>query len=590
MVTQNNLFKKIAGVALILCLLFSLTPAGAASGGYIEVGTIPVPDFTGTPLKGKAPLEVQFTDNSSGAQKSMKYLWDFGDGSTSTDKNPKHTYTKEGYFTVTLTLTNDYGTKNMSKKDYVYVGSGPIANFTADKTSSTSALNVRFTDQSTGAPTSWLWDFGDGTTSTEKNPSHSYSKLGSYNVSLTVSNSFGKDTMTKSSYININAAPYVFFTANTSGTRQIAFTSFANVTEPATYSWNFGDGTSSSEKNPTHTFKTAGKYTVSLTVGDKYSNYTYTIKNLSVPDPIKADFTAANNIGGSPLKVQFTDTSSGSNLSYHWNFGDGTTSNDKNPSHTYNTPGTYNVALTVIGGCGVDSIIKNGFVSVGKVPVAEFTGTPTSGSSPLAVQFTDNSKGENLKYSWDFGDGKTSTDKNPKHTYEKSGTYTVKLTVSNSYGNNTATKDKYITVGSVPRANFNADVLSGIAPHPVQFTDLSTGEPTSWSWDFGDGSTSTEKNPKHTYQKSGYYNVTLTVKNAYGQSTLYRMGDGQEVWAEDANKTTEKAPEEVKTNEPAEEPQPTEEKKKTAIPGFGLTLAIAAVFCLAGIGAYKKRK
>lgn len=595
MVTHGNLFKKVAGVALVLCLLLSLAPTGTASSGYIEVGTIPVPDFSGTPLRGKAPLDVQFTDNSSGAKQNMTYKWDFGDGNTSTATNPKHTYTKEGNYTVTLTLTNDYGTKSATKTNYVYVGSGPVADFTANNTAGKSPLSVKFTDASSGNPTKYLWNFGDGTTSSEKSPTHVYNQTGTYNVSLTVTNDFGTDTKTSNSLVNVGVAPYVFFTANgTVNSKQVVFTTHGDTSGTAgNYSWNFGDGKTSTEKNPTHTYASAGTYNVTLNVTNSYGTSTYTLRNVSITDALKADFNATNNLGSAPLNVKFNDLTvgSGGNSTYLWNFGDGTTSADRNPSHSYNRSGQYTVTLTVTNPCGAtDSIVKTSYVSVGYVPVADFTGTPTSGVAPLNVQFTDNSQGSDLTYAWDFGDGSTSTTKSPSHIYNASGTYTVKLTVSNSYGNNTVTKTNYITVGNVPRANFSADVLSGIAPHPVQFTDLSTGSPTSWSWDFGDGGTSTEKNPRHTYQYSGYYNVTLTVKNAYGESSLYRLGDGQEVWAEDQNKTntTETVEEEETapvTNETEEEPP------KSAIPGFSFVLVIAAIFCLAGVGAlYKKRK
>ncbi|MDY0267142.1 MAG: PKD domain-containing protein [Methanimicrococcus sp.] len=340
---------------------------------------------------------------------------------------------------------------------------------------------------------------------------------------------------------------------------------------------------------------------MTLSVSNSYGTYNYTLKNISVTNNLKADFSAANNMGSSPLKVSFTDTTTGagSGSSYLWNFGDGATSTDKNPTHTYTKTGTYSVALTVTNPCGAtDSILKSNSISVGNVPVAGFSGTPTNGVSPLAVSFTDKSLGENLTYSWDFGNGKTSSEKNPKHTYTESGIYTVKLTVKNAYGTHTATKDKYISVGVAPRANFQADVLSGVAPHPVQFTDLSTGEPTSWAWNFGDGGTSTEKNPKHTYQKSGYYNVTLTVKNAYGQSTLLRLDNGQMIYEEDQKKTettddSNKIDETNKTDvieNKTDDTNKTDEKPKSAIPGFGILIAIAAVLGLVAVGAYSRKK
>jgi FOG: PKD repeat len=511
---KNKQLGKVMTGLLVLALLFSLMPISLASdAGYIAVGALPVPDFAGQPLRGKAPLEVKFTDNSyQGVRENIKYTWNFGDGTTSNQiGNVTHTYTKEGNYTVSLTISNSYGNRTETKTNYIYVGGGVIADFTADKTTP-SPLAVKFTDKSSGNPTKYAWDFGDGSTSTEKNPSHTYTSTGQYTVKLTVSNEFGSDTKTSTSFINVGTAPYVFFTANgTINSKQVTFTTHGNVAE-GTYRWDFGDGTTSSEKDPIHTYKSTGVYNVTLAVSNAYGTYNYTLKNVSITDTLKADFSATNNQGSSPLRVQFTDTSigSGNTSSFLWNFGDGTTSTERNPTHTYNRTGQYTVALTVTNPCGAtNSTLKSNYVSVGNVPVADFVGTPTNGLAPLDVQFTDRSQGANLSYSWDFGDGTTSTAKDPKHTYTAEGNYTVKLTVSNVYGTNTATKDKYIVVGLAPRADFQADVLSGIAPHPVQFTDLSKGNPTSWHWEFGDGSTSTEKNPKHTYQNSGYYDVTL---------------------------------------------------------------------------------
>jgi len=156
------------------------------------------------------------------------------------------------------------------------------------------------------------------------------------------------------------------------------------------------------------------------------------------------------------------------------------------------------------------------------LPVAAFSASPTSGNAPLKVQFTDKSTGSPTSWKWNFGDGKTSTSKNPAYIYTKAGKYAISLTVKSAAGTNTKTIKNYITVKTAPVkpvAVFSGSPTSGKAPLTVKFTDKSTGSPTSWKWSFGDKTYSTSKSPVHKYSKVGKYTVSLTVKNAAGNST-----------------------------------------------------------------------
>lgn len=154
-------------------------------------------------------------------------------------------------------------------------------------------------------------------------------------------------------------------------------------------------------------------------------------------------------------------------------------------------------------------------------PVADFTAEPRVGDPPLTVTFHDLSYGTVNDYLWTFGDGSTSTLQNPVHTYFVPGSYSVSLLVSNAYGSNRRTAEDFIVIGSPPIARFLAEPGMGQAPLTVQFTDLSTGNPKSWEWSFGDGSQSSDKNPVHIFQNAGNYNVTLRVTNAYGTDKYY---------------------------------------------------------------------
>ena len=159
------------------------------------------------------------------------------------------------------------------------------------------------------------------------------------------------------------------------------------------------------------------------------------------------------------------------------------------------------------------------------IPVAAFSANPTYGTVPLAVQFTDTSTNAPTGWNWSFGDGNYSTLQSPAHTYTSAGTYTVSLTASNAAGTSIATKTGYIDVTShaiPPTASFTGIPTTGTVPLAVQFTDLSNGSPVTWNWSFGDGSSSTTRNPLHTYPVNGTYTVSLEVTNAAGSNTAIR--------------------------------------------------------------------
>lgn len=157
-------------------------------------------------------------------------------------------------------------------------------------------------------------------------------------------------------------------------------------------------------------------------------------------------------------------------------------------------------------------------------PVADFTAKPLSGSNPLIVHFTDQSSGIPSAWNWNFGDGTTSTDQNPVHTYLAAGTFTVSLTVTNNFGSDKKTRSGMISSGIAPVAAFSGSPRDGNAPLEVHFTDTSTGQPVAWSWDFGDGTTSTLENPVHVYSEGGSYPVTLTVANLFGADSRIQNG------------------------------------------------------------------
>jgi len=337
-------------------------------------------------------------------------------------------------------------------------GEPPVAAFTGSPTSGAAPLTVAFTDQSMGEITSWAWDFDNNgvVDSNVQNPSWTYATPGTYAVKLTVTGPYGTDDEVKANYITVTA-------------------------------------------------------------------------------PVKpvAAFTATPTSGYAPLTVQFTDLSTNNPTSWKWEYrkNPGTWvqfSTAQNPSFTFNETGFYSIRLTVTNAAGSNTVTRMNYIIVTRLPkpVANFVASPTSGLSPLTVQFTDASMNNPVTWKWEYRKGsgtwvQFSTVQNPSFTFNETGFYSIRLTVTNAAGGNTVTKANYITVNPVrkPVALFSQDKVFGRAPLTVSFRDRSLYNPTEYLWTFGDGTTSTEQNPVHTYTRSGLFTVQLSVSNAAGSDT-----------------------------------------------------------------------
>ena len=503
-----------------------------------EHDMIPVTDFIGEPTEGEAPLSVQFSDKSLGIPTS--WAWEFGDGGTSTERNPLYVYQNPGVYTVSLTAKNIVSSQKKTKDDYIHVlepVKPPVADFNANPTSGMVPLTVTFTDISTNEPETWAWLFGDGGTSAEKNPVYIYNTPGKYTVNLTVSNRAGVSSKEKPEFVNAQPAvipPVADFNANpTSGMVPLTVTfTDASKNGPTAWKWLFGDNSTSVEQNPVHQYVTPGTYSVTLNVSnsagsDEITKPEFIHAQPAVIVPV-AKFIGEPRSGTAPLRVTFTDLSENDPTNWEWNFGDSQVSTEKNPVHVYDCAGKYTVSLTVKNSAGTDTLIEQNYITVNESvlpPTADFSGAPREGKAPLTVTFLDLSKNAPKQWYWKFGDGTTSEERNPVHTYAAEGKYTVELTVSNEGGADTKIVPDYITVtapGFPPDAQFRGYPTSGTVPLTVSFTDLSTGDPATWQWEFGDGSVSNEKHPEHTYSAPGEYTVTLTVENPFGVSTELR--------------------------------------------------------------------
>jgi PKD repeat protein/Zn-dependent protease len=282
-------------------------------------------------------------------------------------------------------------------------------------------------------------------------------------------------------------------------------------------------------------------YSVHVTSVTDPSVLSYGWLTISAPKgiPPVADFTLSSTYGSAPLDLQITDTSTGDPTSWAWTF---TGPIGAGPGPVYSRylpvyelgPGTYTINLTVSNLYGSSSRTKTVTVT-GSAPVADFSVSNISGPAPLVVQFTDTSTGNPTSWEWMFRDpggtytaGPINQRYLPVYTYTQPATISVTLTVRNQYGSTSMTRTVSVLPAqdkvTPPKAAFIAYAPNGTVPLTVTFADLSEGLPTSWQWDFGDGTGSREKNPVHTYTRAGIYTVSLTATNAGGGDTATRNG------------------------------------------------------------------
>jgi VCBS repeat-containing protein len=348
--------------------------------------------------------------------------------------------------------------------DTALSNTGPTAAFSATPLSGDEPLTVSFTNTSTSDDgiTSWQWDFGDGGTSTQQNPTHQYAQDGVYPVSLVVREADADtDTETKNITVSDTGPTAAFSAVPLSGDEPLtvnftdASTSYDGITS---WQWDFGDGGTSTQQNPTHQYAQDGVYPVSLVVREADADTDTETKNITVSDTgPTAAFSATPLSGDEPLTVNFTDASTSYDgiTSWQWNFGDGGTSTQQNPTHQYAQDGVYPVSLVVgEADADTDTETKTNYITVFDTgPTADFWADPLLGDEPLTVNFTDASTSYDgiTSWWWDFGDGGTSTQQNPTHQYAQDGVYTVFLTVTEGDGSShTETKDNYVTVENNP--------------------------------------------------------------------------------------------------------------------------------------------
>ena len=552
-VTDNNnppaqVKHRYAAAGTYKASLWVETAQGCTSAGdtmTIVIRPTPVADFI-PPAGICLPGSTSFINKSDTAVSgTLTYVWNFGDNTTSTIKDPVHSYASAGTgsYSVSLVATSQYGcTSNPKTIAITGIYNQPTAKFTVTQSPLCSNDSIAFIDGSlTNAPAGdnsyikqWKWFFGDNTTSTLQDPNHKYGSANSFKVQLLAYTDKGCVSDTTSTIITTVQSPKVVFAAQRGICLDASPRAITGASETTGQSGSFaysGTGVTGTTFNPqtagAGTFPVLATYTAANGCKDTASS-PVTVWALPV-----AGFTVSNPLCQNAT-VQFTDTSKsnaaiGKIKTWAWDLDDNTTSQTQNPTHIYPTGKNYTISLKVMADSGCYSLPVSQIITVNPLPVPGFT-IPTDVCLPNGTAvFTNTSyvstdPQANLSSVWDFGDPNdptSSTFTNGTHKYSAVNSYQVKLTVT--YKGCSA--DTTITLPAAnihpqPQADFKADPAEVCIGKPIQFNDLSDGltsAVTSWTWNFNDGSPVNQtQNPSYTYTKAGSYAVTLVIYNKQG--------------------------------------------------------------------------
>ncbi len=452
--------------------------------------------------------------------------WNFGDGTNpASGQNVTHTFPGNGTYYVCLTMqTTDYCTNTWC--DSIVVNCAPTCTADADfQIDSSACPTIQFTNTSTGSgiDTSWAWSFELQGSSNQENPSFTFGN-GSYQVCLTIQTDDGCSdieckTVTTSCIPSCNSAFQINY-GGSCGNYTFTDLSTVNLDTIASWNWDFGDGTTSTQPNPVHYYAQNGLYHISLTITTN-SGCTSTFLD-AIPITCHSCHAGFDTTRAACNVFTFTDTSITQQniLGWDWDFGDGFTSTQQNPVHTYNFVGTYTAKLRIftMDNC-VDSVMHDITITCVQPCLADFNYTINS----CTANFTDNSISGNSTIAyrkWNFGDGNTlytTSNTTPQHTYTANGNYTIclEITGADSCKN---TQCQTISLNCIPfcTAGYLTNTNNCPAIDFFSNSSVSFGTINSWKWYFGDGDSSSLENPSHTYQANGAYNVTLIIGSTSG--------------------------------------------------------------------------
>lgn len=462
---------------------------------------------------GCAPHTVPFINNTPGGS---VFHWDFGDGNVLSTTAPHdtvyHTFNNPGVYTITLLAQNACTDTSATRTITVYAK--PLAQFTPDRVTVCIGESIQFSNTSSGA-TTYSWNFGDGSSSSLVNPSHAYSSAGTYTVKLYSSNTNAPGVIcVDSALVNIEVVSQLpgSFTITSNGSCAPLSVTFTNdIAHANQTSWDFGDGTTGTGHQVTHTYNNVGVYTVTMTA-TSLGGCTYQSTQTVRVTGVSGSWTYQSGFICEDVPVRFEVT--GTNIqTLNWDLGDGTTltNNQQILHHQYLFPGTYvpSVVLQSADGCtytlqGVDTI------KVDRMDVG-YTYNIQQLCGSTIIQFNDTSSVFFGKQSvtWDFGDGTSGSGENISHTYLTPGTYTVEMVVTGNSGCvERVVKQITVSINSIPSVQIDA-LPQGCTQNEVRFLGVvqSTDPITFLQWNVSNGATGQGMSFDYTFTQTGNYTV-----------------------------------------------------------------------------------
>lgn len=511
--------KYTAYIFLSVLLLLFLSPAK----GQVSVS------FGSDKGGGCPPFTVQFNSMVSGTSGSAVYHWDFGNGNSSDLRNPASVYTATGTYKVTLTVTDGGRTHSYSKDITGY--KNPVADFSVLEEKACIPAEIHFKSNSSagsGTLQKFYWDFGDGNTREvySEETSHTYMSLMKPSATLTVTNSYGcYSSISKNEIAEILPSMYASFTASKEVLCKVSdgvqFTNNSSGPGTLSYTWDFGDGNTSTAKAPSHSFNKKGIYTVSLTVKNNDGcSITHTQANYLNVASYKASFSLPA-LACQGQQVYLSTTSTPYPSSTRWYI-------DKQPAYygynsfSHSFPDTGKHTIQLINTFGTCPDTASGTITVRPTPqlngfiadMQDLCGAPTT------IKFKDTTSGV-TQWNWNFGINyppASSSVQAPSYTYASDGNYWTSLTVSNVYGC-AASASRYINIRhpsvTISRTSNSNDAYCGYQKVRM-LVNSSSDAIRDYKWVFSNGFTSTEQSPEYEFTLPGNYSVYLEYTTQEG--------------------------------------------------------------------------